>query len=91
MAENGRKTHPVRVFVARTMTEADLLVGFLQGEGIAARVENALTEQVLYGVEKMLDQEPGIGVVVSSDRQAEAEEAIRAYLEGKPGGDAEGE
>lgn len=86
----AEKVHPVRVFVASTITEARLCVAFLRGEGIPAEMENPETHSILHGIERMLDGEDGFGVIVRSDRAAEAAEAVEVFA-GRPGLDGDGE
>jgi hypothetical protein len=79
---------PVRVFVARNVTEAELAVVFLGEKGIPARVENPLSHMTLSVLEPVLDGAEGVSVVVASDRSAEATAALEEFrrpLRGAPG------
>jgi len=69
---NAKGPRPLRVYMGRDVTEAELCVAFLLSAGIPAEVENPLTHQVLSAVEKVLDQERGVGVIVPSTREADA-------------------
>lgn len=80
----ARGTHPVRVFVSSSLTEAELCVGYLRGEGIEAEMENPATHTVLHGIEKILDGEEGFGVIVSSKDEARAVTAVAAFRERDP-------
>ena len=77
-----RDAHPVRIFVARSRTEANLAIAFLEDKGIHAQVENAATHDVLDGVADILDQ--GLWVVVASDRAAEARRAVVEFRAHEP-------
>ena len=77
-------THPVRVFLASSLTEAELCVGYLRGDGILAEMENPATHGVLQGVEMILDGEEGYGVIVSSKDEARARTAVAAFRQRKP-------
>jgi hypothetical protein len=72
--------HPVRIFVAGSMTEARLAVAFLKDRGIPSRIEDALTHEAFPGIERILDRKPGIAVVVSSDAAEGAAAAIREFV-----------
>ncbi len=70
---------PVRVFVARSVTEAELAVAFLGDRGIPAQVENPLTQMTLSPIEQVIDGAEGVPVVVPSDRSAAAREALEEF------------
>lgn len=74
--------HPVRVFVARTMTEAQLAVAYLEDRGIAARVEDEYSHEALAGIERMLDGKEGIGVAVASDVAERAARILGEFAAG---------
>ncbi len=76
------KVRPVRVFVARNVTEANLAVAFLEESGVPAKVEDALEEVVFDGMH-ILGKE-GVGVVVASDREAAARAALTRF-QARPG------
>jgi hypothetical protein len=80
---------PVRVFAAKSSTEAELVLGFLEEKGIPARMEDRLTQQALGPAETVLDQKGGIGILVSSTDEARATAALAEY-EARPAlGDGE--
>ncbi len=87
----ARGTHPVRVFVSSSLTEAELCVGYLRGEGIEAEMENPATHTVLHGIEKILDGEEGFGVIVTSKDEARAVTAVASFRERDPLEDEEEE
>ena len=70
---------PARVYLGKNMTEAELCVAFLRGMGIPAEIENPETLWVLDGAAPRVDQLVGYSVLVSSDRAAEALDAVRAF------------
>ncbi len=76
--------HPIRVFVARNLMEAELAVDFLEDRGIPSRVENPLTHGTLSVIEPLIDGIEGVAVVVSSDRAAAAEAAIAEFKANPP-------
>jgi hypothetical protein len=75
---------PVRVFVARNLTEARLAVAFLEDRGIRSRVEDEHTHEALAGVEKALDQKEGIGVCVASTVAESAAAALEEFASRAP-------
>lgn len=81
--------HPVRVHLASSATEADLIVGFLEEKGIPARVEDPLTRQAFPGVDLRIDGKAGVGILVSSGDEARAKEALAEYRARPPLGDEE--
>jgi len=81
--------HPVRVFVARSMTEARLAVAFLGDRGIPARVEDALSNDLFPGFGPIVGRSGGVGVAVSSEVTDQAEAALRAFAAPAKGRDEE--
>jgi hypothetical protein len=71
--------HPVRVHLAPSPLEANLVVGFFEEKGIPARIEDPLTRQAFPGVDLHMDGEAGVGVLVSSDDEARARAALAEY------------
>jgi hypothetical protein len=82
---------PVRVFIARSVTEAELAVVFLGDRGIPARVENPLTQMTLSPIEGAIDGADGIPVVVPSDRAVAAKEALEDFTVPAGSGTDDGE
>ena len=88
--------HPVRVFLAKDITEAQLAVAFLEDRGIPARVENPLSHMTFSVIEPVIDGAEGVPLVVPSDRSAEAATALAEFRRpvpraAGPGEDDEGE
>ncbi len=81
--------HPVRVVLAGSETEANLIVGFLEEKGIRARVEDPLTRQAFSGVDLRFEGENGVGILVSSDDEARAAAAVAEYRARPPLEDGE--
>ena len=81
--------HPVRVHLAATETEANLIVGFLEEKGIPARVEDPYTRQAFAGVDLRVEGEEGIGILVSSDDEVRAASAVAEFRARPPLGDGE--
>ena len=82
---------PVRVYLGRSLTEAELCVAFLRGMRIPAEIENPETLVVLDGVGVTADQREGYAVLVPSRRAAEAQDAVRAFEAGPRGAEGAGE
>ncbi len=76
--------HPVRIFVGRSLMEAELCVSFLESAGIHAYVENEATHEAFGAVELALDEKTGVGVVVSSEHLDAATAAVEDFMTRKP-------
>jgi hypothetical protein len=76
----ARKTkegvHPVRVFTAKSLTEAQLATDFLRHEGIPAQIEDEHAHDAFGGAGHVLDVKGGVGVVVPSDREPETQRLL---------------
>ena len=70
---------PTRVFTARSLTEANLAVAFLEEEGIRAQVQDENFHGSLDGVALNVSAGGGIGVVVASDKAAAATKALKTF------------
>jgi len=81
--------HPVRVFSAASVTEAELIVGYLEEQGIQARMEDPLIHKALAGAERVLDRKAGVGIVVSSADEIRATASLAEYRARPALGDGE--
>ena len=70
---------PVRVFTARSLTEANLAVSFLEESGIPARIEDAHMAEALGDAAKAFAKSAGIGVMAASDKSAAAAKALEKF------------
>ena len=70
---------PVRVFLAKSLTEANLAVAFLEEAGIRAQVQDENFHRSLDGAALNVASGGGIGVVVSSDKSVAAEKALKTF------------
>jgi hypothetical protein len=82
---------PMRVFLARDMTEAQLAVAFLEDRGIPAKVESPLSHMTLSVIESVIDGAEGVAIVVPSDRSAVARAALEEFRRTTPRGGDDGE
>ncbi|MHC4821486.1 MAG: putative signal transducing protein [Planctomycetota bacterium] len=76
--------HPVRIFVGKSLMEAELCVSFLESTGIHAYVENEATHEAFGAVELALDEKTGVGVVVSSEHLDAAKAAVEDFTTREP-------
>ncbi len=69
----------VRVYVGRTLIEAELCVSFLRSEGVAAVLEDRATARALHGMIEAFDPGGGPGVLVPPQEEARARELVAAF------------